>query len=336
MSCDLYSRARIRLVARIAIAGVSLAAAPGCIVIPVGDLLRGSPLAEQVLIEGAGYFAKEKIALIEIDGLIAGDEGGTVFDPRENTVAETKARLQRARRDPEVKAVVLRISSPGGEVTACDVIHHEILKFKKDTGIPVVASIGDRGASGGYYIAMAADTVFANPTAIVGSIGVILQHFDISELLTKVGVRTDPIKSAEKKDLNSPLRKMTEDERGVLQKVVDDLYERFVEVVVQGRPGLKREDVLPLADGRVVSGTEAAALKLVDRAAYLTDAISEAQERGEIESPTIVHYTRVAKSGANIYAESNVDSPRGRGLSVHLELGAWDGPRLYYLWQPGS
>ncbi|HVR76404.1 MAG TPA: signal peptide peptidase SppA [Planctomycetota bacterium] len=336
MSCDFFPRVRIRLVSYIALAGLSLAAAPGCIVIPVGDLLRGPLLAEQVLIEGAGFFAKEKVALIEIEGLISGDEGGTVFNPRANTVAETKARLQRARRDPEVRAVVLRISSPGGEVTACDVIHHEILKFKKDTGIPVVASIGDRGASGGYYVAMAADVVFANPTAIVGSIGVILQHFDISELLTKIGVHTDPIKSAERKDLNSPLRKMTEGERGVLQKVVDDLYQRFVEVVVQGRPGLKREDVLSLADGRVVSGTEAAALKLVDRAAYLTDAISEARERGEIESPTIVHYTRVAKSGANIYAESNVDSARGRGLSVNLELGAWDGPRLYYLWQPGS
>jgi protease IV len=336
MSREQSPRSRIRIAARIAMGAITLAAFPGCIVIPVGDLLRGPPLAEQVLIEGAGFFAKEKIALIEIDGLISGDEGGTVLDPRENTVAETKARLQRARRDPEVRAVVLRISSPGGEVTACDVIHHEILKFKKDTGIPVVASIGDRGASGGYYVAMGADVVFANPTAIVGSIGVILQHFDISELLTKIGVHTDPIKSAEKKDLNSPLRKMTESERGVLQKVVDDLYQRFVEVVVEGRPDLKKEDVLSLADGRVVSGTEAAALRLVDRAGYLTDAIREAQERGGIESPTIVHYTRVAKSGANIYAGTNVESPRGRGLRVNLELGAWDGPRLYYLWQPGS
>jgi len=336
MSLDLFLKPGIRRIACLAIACVSLTASPGCIVIPVGDLLKGPPLGEQILIEGAGFFEKEKIALIEIDGLISGDEGGTVLDPRENTVAETKARLQRARRDPEVKAVVLRISSPGGEVTACDVIHHEILKFKKDTGIPIVASIGDRGASGGYYVAMAADAVFANPTAIVGSIGVILQHFDISELLTKIGVHTDPIKSAEKKDLNSPLRKMTEGERDVLQKIVNDNYERFVEVVVKGRPGLKREEVLSLADGRVVSGTEAASLRLVDKVGYLTDAINEAQERGGIESPTIVHYTRIAKSGANIYAETNVDSPRAGGFRVNLELGAWEGPRLYYLWQPGS
>ncbi len=312
-----------------------LAAAPGCVVIPVGDLLKGPALGEQVLVQGGGFFHEDKIAIIDIDGMISGDEGASVLLPQENTVSETKARLNMARRDPDVRAVVLRVSSPGGEVTACDVLHHEIQRFKKQTGIPVVASIGDQGASGGYYLAVAADTVLANPTAIVGSIGVVLQHLDLSGLLEKIGVSFSPIKSAEKKDIGSPFRTMTADEQKILQKLVDDMFNRFVDIVDEGRAGLNRDDVLKLADGRVVSGVEAASLKLVDRTGYLTDAIEEAQRRSGIESPTIIRYTRLARSGANIYTGSLVEPPAVRELNLSLRARLGEGPKLYYLWRPG-
>jgi protease-4 len=318
-----------------AIGLVSSLTLSGCIIIPVGDLLRGPALREQTLLEGEGFFSKEKIAIIDVDGMISGTESANLLFPQENVVAETKARLDMARADPEVKAVVLRISSPGGEATSCDIVHHEVKRFKKDSGLPVVACIVDQGTSGAYYVAVAADTIVAHPTAIVGSIGVILNSFDLSGLLSKIGVSTAPVKSAEKKDLNSPFRPMTAEERNILQKLVDDMYQRFVQVVDDGRPDLKKEDVLALADGRVVSGSEAASLKLVDKTGYLSDALEEARSKAGIESPTVVIYTRAAKSGANIYTDALVPRPAARGVQLSLSAEWAQGPKLYYLWQPG-
>jgi protease-4 len=307
----------------------------GCIVIPIADLLKPPVLREQVLVEGAGFFRKEKVAIIELDGLITARERGGLVLPVENAVGEVRARLDRARNDPQVKAVVLRISSPGGEVTACDVLHHEVAEFKKSTGMPVVASIGEQGTSGAYYVAMAADLVIAHPTAVVGSIGVILQHFDLSGLLGKVGVAALPVKSAAKKDLNSLFRPMTEEERTLLQSLVDDMYERFVDVVDGGRSELDRAQVLELADGRVVSGIEAEKLRLVDRTGYLADALEEARKRALIESATHVRYTRLGGSGANIYTSAAGGRPEAGALELTVRGDLLSGPQLYYLWRPG-
>jgi protease-4 len=257
-----------------------------------------------------------------------------MFFPRENTLAEAKAQLDMARADSEVKAVVLRVSSPGGEVTACDVLHSEVKRFREETGVPVVSCITDVGASGGYYVAVAGDPIYAQPTAMVGSIGVLLQSFDVSGLLDMVGVASAPVKSSPMKDLNSPLRAATEEERKVLQQLVDDLYARFVDVVAEGRPQLTREEVLRVADGRVVSASEAASLKMVDKVGYLRDAIDEARKRAEIASPTIVRYTRVARAGANVYTGPQLESPPSRGVHLRLDADFPRSPRLYYLWQP--
>ena len=312
-----------------------LAVVSGCIVIPIGDLFKGPLLQEQVLVQGDGFFRQEKIAIIEVGGVITGVESGSILFPQADAVSETKARLDCVSQDPEVKAVVLRVSSPGGEVTACDVLHHEIVRFKKKTGIPVISFISEQGASGGYYVALAGDTIFANPTSIVGSIGVVLQHFDLSELLGKIGVSVAPVKSSAGKDLNSPFRRMTAGERKVLQKLVNDLYERFVDIVAENRAELTREQVLALADGRVVSGLEAVEIQLVDRTGYITDALEEAKSRGGIESPTIVRYTRVPRSGANVYTETLVPKPGAREVRVSFPVDLTGPPKLLYLWRPG-
>jgi len=316
--------------------GVALIASnSGCIVVPLGDLFRGAPLGEYVLSEGAGFFSKEKIAILDLDGVITADESTSLLSSRENVVSELKARLDLARADPQVKAVVIRISSPGGEVTACDVLHHEVKKFKEATKVPVVACIVDQGTSGAYYVASAADVIVTHPTAMVGSIGVILQSFDLSELIKKIGVSVAPVKSSPQKDLNSLFRPMTSEERQILQKLVDDMYGRFVDVVAEARPQLTREEVLRLADGRVISGTEAVQLKLVDRVGYMSDALALAGEKGGVESPTIVRYTRAARSGANIYTRTALDEPASAEIRLSLSPDRALSPRLYYLWQPG-
>jgi protease-4 len=308
-----------------------LPAATGCVVIPIGDLLKGPALEERVLVEGED----EKVALIDIDGLIRGDERESVLFPEENTVAEVQARLDLVRRDRSVKAVVLRISSPGGEVTACDVIHHEVRKLKEERKVPIVASILDQGTSGAYYIAVAGDKILAQPTSIVGSIGVLLPSFDLSGLLAKIGVAVSPIKSTEGKDLNSPFRPPSEADRKVLQALVDDMYRRFVAVVDEGRPGLNSDEVLRLADGRVVSGGEAVALKLADRLGYLPDAIDEAARAAGVESPTVVRYARAPRSGANLYSQAFERGPTAGEIRVSASAALLDAPRLYYLWRPG-
>jgi protease-4 len=325
-----------------------LLVSPGCIVIPLSDLFKEPPLREQVLREGTGDFADQKIAVIDLQGMITASESRSLLRPHPNTVAEVKARLDRASRDGDVRAVVLRIGSPGGEVTACDILHREVSRFREATRKPVVACIQEQGASGAYYVAVAADAILSHPTAIVGSIGAVLASYDISGLLDKIGVKVAPIKSASKKDLNSPFRHLSEEEREILQSLVNQVHQRFVDVILAGRPALTREDLEELADGRVLSGIEAARRQLVDRVGYLDDALEDAAARAGIESPAVVSYARRARSGANIYTQVapalGATAPGGQGgreaaaaaeISVRWSPEWEPGARLLYLWQPG-
>jgi len=313
---------------------VALSAASGCVVIPIGDFFKGPPLTEQVLVDGRG---DAKIAVIDVSGVISADESLSLISSRPNNVSEIKARLESSSKDSAVKAIVLRISSPGGEVTACDVIHHEVESLRERTRLPVVASIQGMGASGGYYIACAADEIWAHPTSVVGSIGVILQSFDISALMAKIGIRSDPVKSAEKKDISSPFRARSDEETAILQKVVDDLYARFVEIVERSRDGLGADQVRRIADGRVVSGSEAKEIGLVDEVGYLEDAIARAAELAGVEKPAVVRYTRRAQGAANIHTlhggGPHLDDDSNE-LRLRWSPGEFSGARFYYLWTP--
>lgn len=331
----------MRALAFSSVLAVGLATLPGCIVIPIGDLLKTPRLEERTLAEGRGFFRKEKIAVLELRGFIGMGSGEFPWTwTRQNMVGEVRSRLKEIRKDSQVKAVVLRISSTGGEVTACDMIHHDLARFKKDTGIPVVASISEHGASGAYYIAMATDRVLAQPTAIVGSIGVMMQSYDLSDLLEKIGVRVAPVKSAEHKDLNSPFRRMSPEEREVLQKLVNDLYERFVGVVDEGRPALGADEVRALADGRVVSGEAAASAGLVDATGYFSDAIEAARELADISSPTIILYSRGGAGAADLLSSFGGQSVAGSapatapGFELRVKSRGFRRPELLYLWEP--
>ena len=207
-------------------------------------------------------FGGDRVAVIPIEGVIT--------DARD--VIE---QLSRYRDLSSVKAVVLRINSPGGAVAPSQEIYQEILKFRRETGKPVVASLGSVAASGGYYIAAAADRIVANPGSITGSIGVILQIPNIGGLLQKVGIKTTVIKAGENKDLGSITRDLTDAERQILQGVMDDVHGQFIEAVATARR-LDRAPVEPLADGRIFSGRQALGLGLVDELGDLPDAILRA------------------------------------------------------------
>jgi protease-4 len=199
-----------------------------------------------------------RVALVEVDGLIL---------DAERVVRE----LDEHGEDPSIRAVVVRIQSPGGVVAPTQEIHDAILHVR-GKGKPVVASMGAIAASGGYYLAVAADRIVANPGTLTGSIGVLMQLAEVEGLLRKVGVHFEIIKAGRHKDLGNFSRPMSSEERAILQGLLDDMYEQFVGAVARGR-GLERATVLELADGRIYSGRRAKELKLVDELGGLEDAV---------------------------------------------------------------
>ena len=221
-----------------------------------------------------------------------GGEGGPLFGPRvavvelEGLIAETDdlvRELRHHRDNPSVRAVVIRINSPGGVVGPTQEVHDALLRLRQ-AGKPVVASLGSVAASGGYYVAVAADQIFANPGSLTGSIGVIMQMANVDALMKKVGVDYVVVKAGQFKDLGNFSRPMTPEERRVIQSLLDDVHGQFIEAVATGRK-LDRSAVVQFADGRVFSGTQALKLKMVDSLGGLEEAIDAAARLAKLPTP---------------------------------------------------
>src|SRR6516162_3735184 len=216
----------------------------------------GGPVEEVVITDAHHWLCRNKVVVIDVEGVILNARSSGLLGSGENPVSLFRERLDSAAADKHVKAVVLRINSPGGAVTASDIMYQDLLAFRRKTGKPVVACMMDVAASGAYYLAMGCDWVYAHPTTVTGSIGVIMSLYNASGLAAKLGITSEPIKSGPIKDIGNPLRLMTEQERGVLQDMVNSFYNQFVHVVVAGRH-LPEERVRVLADGRVYTGLNA-------------------------------------------------------------------------------
>ena len=303
--------------------------ASGCVTI--NTLGRGEePLVETVVYGTTG----PRVLLLDIDDVITGvDVSGPLgVGRRESTVARVREQLDRAE-DDRVAGVLLRINSPGGPVTASDVVFRELARFKSENDVPVVAILMGVAASGGYYVAMASDYIIAHPTTVTGSIGVIASGLNLHGLMDRYGVTDQTITSGEFKDAGSPFRPMTAEERRYLQAIVDDMHGRFREVVVQGRPGLDPARVAALADGRVYTAAQAKANGLVDAVGYMPDAIGELERRIQAPELRVVSYHREREWRANLYSSSSPPPP-STSLAERLGLGA--GPAFLYLWWPGA
>jgi protease-4 len=289
------------------------------------------PLTETVIHGESG----PKIVLIDIDGVISEspDERNFLQSPEESMVARVREQLDRARKDSSVRAVMLRINSPGGTVTASDMIYQELVRFKKDRDVPVVAHFMGVAASGGYYVAMAADELIAQPTGVTGSIGVIFVGVNVSGLMKKFGVEDQTLTAGAQKDAGSWLRPMKPDERAHLQSVLDDMHERFKQVVAAGRPALDRARIDELADGRIYS-SQAKANGLVDSLGDLEDTVAAAQRRAGLATARVVIYHRPREYRENLYTQAPA-LPRvvRLELSPSLPLAR---PGFLYLWAPGA
>lgn len=274
--------------------------------------------------------APNKVVIMPVEGLI--------FDG-DNFM---KRQIDQVLEDESVKAVVLRVDSPGGTVWASDFIYHHLKKMREKRNIPLVVSMGSIAASGGYYVSMAVgDTprsIFAEPTTWTGSIGVIIPHYDAHELAGKIGVKEDSIASHRLKGMGSALRPMTEEERGIFQGLVDYNFTRFKEVVKDGRPNFRQQPQLldKLATGQVFTAEQAKASGLIDEIGFLEDAVDRAIELANL-SPDDVRVVKYQKEPTLVDLLIG-SSARFSSLPAHwdwrqiLEMAV---PRAYYLFYTG-
>ncbi len=267
--------------------------------------------------------APDKVAVITLDGVLMDDEG--FF----------KRQIDRARKDESVKAVVLRIDSPGGSIAASDSLFHQLRKLADERKIPLVVSMGAIAASGGYYVAMAvgdqAESIYAEPSTWTGSIGVIIPHYNLGELMDKAGVKEDSVASEPLKRMGSITRPMTEPERKIFQSLVDDGFTQFKAVIKQGRPKFRKDPAAldRLATGQIYSAAQAKAAGLVDRLGFLDDAIQRACELAHLPLDKVraVRYRReVDWVGGLLESRAAV---RGFDLAALLDTAT---PRAYYLY----
>ncbi len=308
--------------------GVALGgcSAPSLLITPVS----GRRALEETELSRDSFLASDKIAIIDVSGVIINASRPQFLGAGEHPVSLLLEQLDKARRDPHVKGVLLRINSPGGTVGASELMHDEILHFKK-SGKPIVAVMMDVAASGGYYISCACDEIIAQNSTITGSIGVIMQLFDVSGIMGLIGVESNAITSGVYKDTGSPFRAMEPDERELFQAIVNDMFDRFVDVVVAGRPKLDEAEVRRLADGRVYTARQALEAGLIDRIAPMREAIVIVKKRAGVKRMRLVTFSRPYTYRPNYYAQS----PGTEVNLIKTSLGLPSmTPRFMYVWQP--
>jgi len=259
-----------------------------------------------------------KIAVIDLQGVVYGEQAQNIYK-----------QIKTARKDRTVKGLIIRINSPGGTISASDQIYNEILKYRRQTGKPVVAFMQSVAASGGYYASVACDKIVAEPTTITGSVGVIMGYLVLQELLEeKLGIQPVVIKSGRKKDWPSSFQLPTEEQQQYIRdKLITPAYDRFVKIVADGRPSLTLADVKRLADGSIYSTAEALDEKLIDSIGYLDEAIEQVMALAGIEKAQVVEYQKPFSLSGLLSARSGNLLKIDRSTLYELTT-----PQILYLW----
>jgi len=314
---------------------VCLCLISGCMAVIVPGA-ESRKLKEVTLLKDKGYFIEDKILLIDISGVIRMDSPQGLLSSRTLSPEKIKAILTKAKADKDIKAILLRVDCPGGGVTATDVITHEIKSFAEKKNIPVYAHVLGMAASGGYYVATAADRIYAEPTSVTGSIGVIMALSNFEGLAGKVGYKRVVIKSGEMKDIGNAFREMSSDERKVFQGIIGDMYDRFLETVVKNRSTIADKETLsPLADGRIFTAAQAQKSGLVDEVGHITKTMADLKKAAGLKKSKLVTYRTDNREHPNFYSPSamqkngilQIEAPAGWPLDVG---------GFYYLWSAGK
>lgn len=242
---------------------------------------------EEIIDQGTSL---EKIAVLKLNGVIQEDSGSSVWSAGTYSHQRFLDLLDHVAEDEAVKAVILDVNTPGGGVVESAEIHEKVRNIQQTYEKPVYVSMGNTAASGGYYISASADKIVANPATLTGSIGVIMQALNYAELADNIGIDFNTIKSGEYKDIMSASREMTDEERTILQTMIDELYGEFVQVIVDGR-GMSESVVRELGDGRVYTGKQAKENGLVDDLGTLDDTIAMMKEEQDLSDANVIEYT---------------------------------------------
>ncbi len=295
------------------------------------DLLGEKEIQEVVLVKSK---AKDKILIIDVSGILGTTLRYGLLEREGDILSQVYHRLQLAAEDPHVRGIILRVDTPGGEVTASDILYSEIVKFRERTTKPVVTLMMGMATSGGYYVASASDYIIAHPSTITGSIGVISIFPNLKELFSKIGVEVNVIKSGELKDSGSTFRDMTDEEKALFQAVIDELYQKFLDVVCDGRDNaFSLDELRTIADGRIYTAQQALKLKLIDEIGYFDAALEKVKTLARVRDVKVITYTYYPKKKTNLYAKS-LDAPtvfeEGDLKDVFKSLKSG----FYYLWLP--
>lgn len=274
----------------VALLGSLLGCSPLRVSFDIGFAPEPGLQEKEVLRDDDASAGADKIALIPVTGMIANARRPGLLGAGVNPVDQLVRRLEKAQRDDDVRAVVLRVNSPGGTVTGSDIMHREVRRFIEITDKPVIASLGEVAASGGYYVALAADRIIGERAGVTGAIGVLVQTVNISEGLARLGVDARAITSGPNKDLANPLEEPRETHYEIIQQMVDKYYGQFRGIVLQRRPELQSEAIERATDGRVFTGAKAAELGLIDETGGVRDAFAEAKQRANIEKARMISY----------------------------------------------
>ena len=277
---------------------------------------RGEKKFTEEVIEDGPRSAK--IAIVSIDGVIDEQQAQDVY-----------WQLKTAREDKSVKGVIIRVDSPGGTISGSDQIHNEIVKYRDDTNQPAVAFMQGVAASGGYYSSVACNEIIAEPTAITGSIGVIMEYLVLQQLLEdKLGINPIVVKAGAKKDWPNPFQMPTDEQLQYMQqRIIDPAYNRFVKVVVDGRGSLTEADVRRLADGSIYWADKALEEKLIDGIGYLTDAIDKTKSLAGVKKAQVVEYRKSFSIADILGAKTNVSLKIDRRTLYEVAV-----PQALYLW----
>lgn len=284
---------------------------------------------EKVIEKGMG---NSKIAILNLEGIIQ-DTGEVPFM---SSLAYNHKKflkmIEKAGKDPTVEGIILRVNSPGGGVVESAEIHDKLLEISENYDKPIYASMGGMAASGGYYVSAPADKIIAHPATLTGSIGVIMESINFSELADDIGIDFNTITSGEYKDIMSPSRPMTEDEEKILQSMIDDLYEDFVQVIVDGRD-MSVDKVKELGDGRIYTGKQAMEADLVDELGSLDDTIMLMKEDHNLDNARVIEYEIGFGLGQLLnFSAKNILQSNNELLNVLNVLRETDGPRAMYLY----
>ena len=291
------------------------------------------PLKEYTL-EGAGA---DKILLIPVNGLISDNPKKGLITATPSLVEQVVSQINKAQKDKQIKAVLFKINSPGGTITASDLLYHEISAYKEKTGSKIVISMMDLATSGAYYMSLPADIIMAHPTTITGSVGVISLQPKVKGLMDKIGLGVDVQKVGKYKDMGSPFRDTSEEERKLLQKAMNDFGERFIGLVKKHRQ-LTPQAITEISTARVFLADEALQMGLIDKIGYISDAVKETKKIAKIsEDAKLIVYRRAELPEDNYYNIAGAASENLNVSVINIELPEILSAKagFYYLW-PGA